>query len=353
MLLAAAACGQPTAPPVAWSDALRQPAAWYGQAEALRIAGNLLCWERACGGWPKNEDMAARLSDADRAALAAKRDQLDATIDNGATHTQMAYLARVHTAQPDDRLLAAFNRGLDYLLAAQYANGGWPQFYPLRRGYYTHITFNDDAMVGVLRALQPIGDGAAPYAFVDAERRARARAAVAKGIDCILACQVRVDGALTAWCAQHDEVTLAPAPARSYELVSLSGAETVPIVRYLMSQAKTPAIVAAVEGAVAWLEKVKLTGIKVVQVTDPKLPGGRDRVVVDDPAAPPLWARFYQIGTNQPIFCDRDGVAKATLAEIGHERRNGYAWYTDRPRDLLAKELPVWRAREDGLGRPE
>ena len=52
----------------------------------------------------------------------------------------------------------AFRRGLDYLLKAQYPNGGWPQFYPLRNGYWSHITYNDDAMAGVLELLRDVAD---------------------------------------------------------------------------------------------------------------------------------------------------------------------------------------------------
>jgi PelA/Pel-15E family pectate lyase len=58
---------------------------------------------------------------------------------------------------------------------------------------------------------------------------------------------------------------------------------------------------------------------------------------------PPLWARFYEIGTNRPIFSDRDGVPKRELSEIGYERRNGYAWLGKWPQHLLAVEYPAWR----------
>jgi lysophospholipase L1-like esterase len=67
--------------------------------------------------------------------------------------------------------------------------------------------------------------------------------------------------------------------------------------------------------------------------------------VVEDTSAPDLWARFYEIGTNQPIFSDRDGVAKRTLAEIGYERRNGYSWLSNWPSTLLTKDYPAWKAR--------
>jgi PelA/Pel-15E family pectate lyase len=90
---------------------------------------------------------------------------------------------------------------------------------------------------------------------------------------------------------------------------------------------------------------VKLNGIRVVKQKDEKAPEGVDTMVVDDPTAPPLWARFYEIGTNRPLFADRDGVAKYSLAEIGHERRNHYTWYVGRPRALLEKDYPAWKAR--------
>jgi PelA/Pel-15E family pectate lyase len=102
--------------------------------------------------------------------------------------------------------------------------------------------------------------------------------------------------------------------------------------------------VEAIEGAVAWFQSVKLPGIRVVQQPDANGPKGFDRKVVQDPAAPPMWARFYEIGTNRPIFADRDGVPKRSLAEIGYERRNGYAWLGYWPAALLEQDYPKWKA---------
>ena len=67
--------------------------------------------------------------------------------------------------------------------------------------------------------------------------------------------------------------------------------------------------------------------------------------MVTDESAPALWARFYEIGTNRPIFCDRDGVAKYRLSEIGSERRNGYAWLGKWSDILLKSEYPKWKER--------
>jgi PelA/Pel-15E family pectate lyase len=332
---------------VRWRDALQQAPAWYASPDAVQLADNVLLWQRASGGWPKNTEMAVTLSSQEAEALARQKGELDATIDNGATYTQLVFLAKVFQATQQPRFKAAFLQGLDYLFAAQYANGGWPQYFPLRKGYYTHITYNDNAMVNVLTLLRELVRQSPGYAFVDAARRHRAAQAVEQGIECILKTQVVVHGQRTVWCAQHDEVTLQPAPARTYEKISLSGSESAGIVRFLLGiEQPSPPIVESIQAAVAWFEKAKLTGIKVVEQRDAALPRGFDRVVMQDAQAPPIWARFYDIVTNRPIFCGRDGVIKASLAEIEHERRTGYGWYSASPAALLAKEYPSWAARQ-------
>ena len=237
-------------------------------------------------------------------------------------------------------------KGVDFVLAAQYANGGWPQAFPNPRGYSAHITFNDGAMTGALGMMQQIALRDADFVFVDDARRAKAADAVKRGIECILKCQIVVRRRPTAWCAQHDEKTLAPRPARTYEKVSISGSESVGVVRFLMSLDKpSPRVIAAVQGAVAWFDRAKITGIRQVTKAAPSLPRGIDKVIVTDPSAPPIWARFYQIGTNKPIFCGRDGKIKATLAEIEAERRTGYSWYGAYPAGLLSRDYPKWQKK--------
>ncbi|MEP7271878.1 MAG: pectate lyase [Acidobacteriota bacterium] len=332
--------------PIRWQDCLSQSDDWYGGLEATRIAGNVIRYQRASGGWPKNIDMAQGLSDRENVELAAHKDDLDATIDNAATTTQIAYLARVFGATRQKRLRDSALSGIDYLVSAQYDNGGWPQYYPRPEGYHRHITFNDDAMIHVMDLLDAVAHRHPVYRFVDERRRIACERGVRQGVECILACQVTIDGRPTAWCAQHDEKSFEPASARTYEKISLSGMETVGIVRFLMRQENPDSsVIAAINNAVAWLEKVKLAGIRVEQRTGADLPNGRDRVVVQDAGATALWARFYEIGSNRPIFSGRDGVVKYSLAEIEAERRNGYQWYGTAPAKLLAQEYPAWCER--------
>jgi PelA/Pel-15E family pectate lyase len=317
---------------------LKKSDAWFAGDEARTIAENVLSYQSELGGWPKNLDTTA-----DR--FAGDRKTLKPTFDNGATTDELRFLARMYAAAKSERCREAFLHGLDYVLQAQYPNGGWPQFYPPGNGYHRHLTFNDGAMVRLMEFLRETY-AENRYNFVDADRRDAANRAFDKGIECILKCQIRAGGKLTAWCAQHDEKDFQPRPARKFELVSLSGCESVGIVRLLMSlDHPCPEVIQAVEGAVGWFEAAKLRGIREARKQDQNSPPGFDKVVVEDSSAPPLWARFYEIGTNRPIFCDRDGVPKHTLAEIGYERRNGYNWLGFWPQPILDKEYPAWKKR--------
>lgn len=335
--------------PVRWRDCLRQKPEWYAGAEAVRIADNVILYQRESGGWPKNIDMAAILGPEERVRIARDRNRIDSTIDNGATIGQLKFLARVFGAAGGPRFRDSFIAGLDYLFAAQYPNGGWPQYFPKLTGYYRHITFNDNAMIGVMELLREIERRKKDYPFVDDKRRGQAGRAIEKGIDCILKCQVRVAGRLTAWCAQHDEVTLAPAAARAYEKVSLSGHESVGIVRFLMGiEDPAPEIAASIEAAVAWFDRVKITGQRLAGPRNGSSGEGCQRLVAAGEGASPLWARFYEIGTDRPIFSGRDGLIKYSLEEIECERRNGYNWYVDTPARLLDREYPAWKKRRLG-----
>jgi pectinesterase len=331
--------------------ATQMPADWYGSADAKKVAETVLFCQQEIGGWAKNKPYHHSLSAKDSAEVIANKNGIAATIDNGATTMEMIFLANVYPQQKDLRYSAAFEKGLDYLLKAQYPNGGWPQFFPFRTGnsvsYAAHITYNDNAMVNVLQLLRAVVASAAPYSALSlsAAVKEKAARAIEKGIECILKTQIRVNGKPTVWCAQHDEVTLLPANARAYELASFSGAESVGIIQFLMEiEQPSPEIIASIQAALQWLEEHKITGIKLVN--QPGADGKRNMVVVEDPNAPPLLARFYDLETGLPFFCDRDGIKKNTLAEIGAERRNGYSWYSDAYLSLQ-KKYNNWKKKQN------
>ena len=316
----------------------KQSTEWFQSEEGRRVADNVLTWQTPHGNWPKGRDTASEPFD-------GKMDDLRGTFDNSATIGELRFLARAFRATNEPRYQRAFLKGLSHIFEAQYPNGGWPQFYPLSKRYHRHITFNDNVMARILELLQDVSESS-DYGFLQTEYRTQAKAAVTKGIDCILRTQIKQDGKRTAWCAQHDEKTLGPAWARSYEPPSISGAESVGVVRFLMSvEEPTPAMIAAVEGAVEWFRRVAIHGIRLERFTDAA--GQNDKRVVADSNAGPLWARFYEIGSNRPIFLDRDSVVRYTFSEIGQERRTGYAYYGSWATRLLTEEYPQWREKHN------
>src|SRR6185436_4037565 len=206
---------------------------WFVSQEARQIGSNVLSWQSVAGSWPKNTDTFTK-------PYKGERSKIKGTFDNRATTPELRFLALLSVATKEPSFVDAFFKGFDHILAAQYPNGGWPQTYPLPTGYGRHITFNDDAMVRLMDFVRETATNAA-YTFIDADRKKRAKQAFDRGIDCILRSQVKVQGKLTAWCAQHDENDLSPRLARAYELVSLSGSESVGLVRLLMSvEPRTP-----------------------------------------------------------------------------------------------------------------
>lgn len=313
-------------------------------------ADNMLLFQREVGGWSKhyNEkavDYKRSYTASEKADIKDNAGRNDATIDNHATTKEIGYLLQTYQKTPNKDYLAAAEKGIRYLLKAQYENGGWPQYYPDLSSYRHEITYNDNAMVDVLNVLKSVAAHKNEYAAVDEKLIAPSQKAIEKGIDCILKTQVVVNGKLTVWCAQHDEKTLQPAKARAFELASLSGAESVGIVEFLMQVPNpSPAIKKSINSAVQWFETAKIKGIKVVDVPDASKPKGFERTVVPDENSV-IWARFYEIATNEPFFCGRDGVKKTNLSDIEYERRTGYAYYGNWPAKILDKKYPEWQKK--------
>lgn len=310
---------------------------FYKTEEAKLIGEQILTFQRITGGWPKNIDMAKPLTDDELAkVLKDKQRRDDSTIDNSATTMQMKFLARLFQATGNKRYSDSFCKAVDYLLSGQYNDGGWPQFWPETQGYQFHITYNDDAIVNILNLFQEIIKAEYPYCgtLTDKKLRKKLEISVSKTIECILATQIVNNGELTIWCQQHDHETYKPAKARSYELPSYCPQESASLLMFLMAQPNPDKrIKNAVHSAMRWFDKYKLKGYRLIRE-------GRwgaadsDVKLVKDPTAGPLWARYYDLERCEPYVCDRDGIPRRHLHQIGHERRTGYSWYGERPAEL-------------------
>ena len=313
-------------------------------------AENMLLWQRSNGGWPKepyNDFSGYEREQTAGEVLTAQntKDNTDTTIDNNHTVGELRYLLSAYKSTNNPDYLDAVIRAIDYLFEAQYDNGGWPQYYPDTSGYRHQITFNDNAMVNVMNLMWDISKSQNNTDVLDSSYIDKSVTAFNKGIDVILQTQNTVNGKKTAWCAQHDEVTLLAVTARSYELPSNSGSESVGVVRTLMLVENPSAeIIQAVKDAIAWFEEVKIVGYNLIGVTGAQYENGYDKVLVES-TGNIMWGRFYDLETNLPFFCSRDGIKRNTIAEISHERRNGYSWYGNWPKNIIASEYTSWKSK--------
>ena len=322
----------------------------YSPSEIRMIADNIIMFQKNNGGWTKNYDMQAVLTKEQKQAVINAKDETNTTFDNGATYSQVQYLADVYTKTKDDKYKDVCIKGINFILEAQYDNGGFPQFYPDRSGYRKYITFNDGAMIGVMELLYRISENAPEFSFIDEELHDKVKKAFNKGIDCILKCQIVENGVKTAWCQQHDNVDFHPQNARTFEPAAICNGESTGIV-FLLMQINNPSVevINSIQGAIKWFEESKIYGIKVIQVDSSHADymyhsTDKDKVVAEDPDAPPIWTRFYEPVTHKPLFCRRDGKLVYSLAEVERERRTGYRWYIDWP-EFVLKLYPAWQKK--------
>jgi hypothetical protein len=241
--------------------------------------------------------------------------------DDDNTQSVIRFLVRFCVAaasRPDPRdteIAEARDYALRKLVEAQYPNGAWPQrwaetphdperfpvvqaslpedyprTYP-QTPYYGHYTLNDathrDCVSTLLEAHRLTG--VADY-----------REAARRGADFLLLAQLPAPQ--PAWAQQYD-AAMQPAWARAFEPPAVCTSESGGVLALLLemySEFGDTRYLDAAKAALPWFERVRL---------------GPDR-----------WARLYEIGTDRPIYGDRDGRIHYSLETISEERRTGYSW---------------------------
>ncbi len=314
--------------------------AFSGDLEAaVKQAENYVSWQMDHGGWTKSMPYDRAWDGKEKRTSQFGPDGVTelGTIDNNATTNEIRFIAQAYRESGKEQLKQSVEKGLDFLLTMQYDTGGWPQVYPKRGAegdrvqYSNFVTYNDGAMIKVLDLIDDILNKKYPFDqdWLDPKYYDSLEKAAQSGLDYILKSQIKANGKLTAWGGQHDPYTYEAMYARIYEHPSVATMESVGIVRYLMSRPdQTPEIKQAVRSALEWFDEVKLEGIRYVSA-DPE-----GKYFVEDTKSD-TWYRFYEIGTNLPIFSGRDGVIKRTIQEIEEERRNGYSWGGSYAKQLL------------------
>lgn len=304
----------------------------------ITIADNYVTWQMSHGGWDKGIELhetrpwngtERKNASSGWRPASGYGDELG-TIDNDATYTHMLHIAKVYAATNDSKYKDSVLKGLDFIFKLQTEKGGMTQVYPKRGSYSDYVTFNDNAMANVLNMLLDMRDGVYPFHtdIITPEYKEKINTCIDKATDYILKAQLLQNGVKTAWCAQHDPVTYEARGARAYELPSISGSETIAVVKYLMRIEQTPEVKEAVDCAIAWLKKSELKNTAF----DNKDPNGEYFKYKEGSS---VWYRFYEISNNDPIFADRDGSKYTDISKISEERRTGYSWAGNWPKKLL------------------
>lgn len=256
--------------------------------DAARDAARALAWgQRKEGGWDHRVDVALLTPLSKKPERKSGHSTFDDDISQGA----LSFLMSLDQELDEDWLTDAVELGLSFMTESQFENGAWPQWYPLQGGYHDLYTFNDNAINDCIRIMLKAHRLYGREEFLKS-------AEVGGGF--IIASQLAPPQA--GW-AQQYSLDMKPAWARKFEPPGVCSAATAGNIRTLVDlyvHTKDEKYLSPIPAAIEWLRKSKIGGI--------------------------LWSRFYELGTNKPIFGDHDGKVHYTYEEISEERKKGYAW---------------------------
>jgi hypothetical protein len=278
-----------------------------GDAEFLKAAraaaGALIECQLASGGWDSDFDFAPDAANkyhlrrqvlAGDAETGKRRNR--STLDDNKTQSALLFLlelAHLPESREDRELQEALRFGLDAVLAAQFPNGAWPQQFsgpadpstPVKKATYPSqwprtfpavkydgfYTLNDGNMEKLVELMLRAHELTGEARYLESAKKA--------GEFFILA---QMPEPQPAWAQQYD-FDMHPVWARKFEPPSVSGGETVGVLRALIDLwvvTGEERFLKPVPSAMKWLEASAL-------------PDGRH-------------ARFYELQTNKPLYFVKD-----------------------------------------------
>ncbi len=298
----------------------------------VEIGKFIVSWQLDNGGWTKDkEEIYLRYWDgAEPKAKYYQQDHVTplGTIDNGgATVGEIMYLAKAYDHSREVSFKESINRGIDFVLEMQYPSGAFPQVYPRQDGdisnYENMATINDDATINVLDLLFRIKnrEGYFNRNLIDETTRIEASDAFDRGLEFLLGAQIEVDGQLTVWAAQHNPLTYLPEAGRGFEPVALVSKESIHIIWFLESldMEDDAKIRKSITAARNWVEEVVVRNVKYHRE-------GVDGEYFVPEAGVNTWYRFYEIGTNEPLYGISEGNSSHDIMDLDIERRHNYGW---------------------------
>ena len=258
--------------------------------DAARDVARALVWgQRRIGGWDHRVDVAHLTPD----AKTSIRKEGRCTFDDNITQGALKFLIDADSTIDEPWLTEGVELGIAFMIKSQFANGAWPQWYPLRGGYYDYYTFNDNAINDCIDVMLK-----AHKAYGNDEYLASAR----RGGDFIIASQL--PGPQAGWAQQYSH-DMKPAWARSFEPPGVCTAVTARNIRTLVQlylYTKDAKYLAPIPAAIEWLNESKI--------------------------GDNLWARLYEVGSNRPIYGDREDGNKVhyDYEKVSLKERSSYGW---------------------------
>lgn len=234
----------------------------------------------------------------------------NATFDDAGTAEASQLLLRIYLEKRETKYRAPLQRAIQFVLDAQYPNGGWPQRYPFvengglhgKPDYTPYITFNDDVAGENLEFLLYAYHGLASQGRGDA----RLLDAIHRGMDIYVKTQQPLPQ--PAWGLQHFPDTLKPAGARTIEPQAYATHATGTNIRSMLGFYRLtgdPKYMARLPEALDWLDQVRAApALRQPGRTHPT---------------------FILEGTNTPVYIHRKGSNSS----------NGQYYVDDNPNTLV------------------
>ncbi len=287
---------------------------------AVAVADSLIWGQMESGGWRYVIDFLGEGNYRYRHEADGDPDDDNwVTFDDDVSQSAIRLLMGVDQIMERDPYTEATMYALDFMMESQFPNGAWPQVYPLSGDYpdrYSdYYTFNDqvinDCISTMMEAYELYGD----HRYLKSAERAG---------DFIIKSQLQEPQ--PGWAQQYDW-DMNPAWARSFEppavcsRVTGDNIETL-LELYLFTGNET--YLEPIPAAIEWFNRSRI---------------GED-----------TWARFYELGTNIPIYCDRDRKLTYNISDLGDERRYGYGWQGGYGKGAIRMyQMVMDKGREDYL----
>ncbi len=288
---------------------------------ARRVAMCIIGGQMSCGGWNYMFDLAGEDSIREWYATIGKQAWRleefqhyygNATFDDEATKHCSEFLLRIYLEKRDEALLAPLRRAIDFFVRSQYANGGWPQRFPLmydhpfrgKADYSSFITLNDNVMVEnidfLLQCYTQLG-------------MAELREPILRAMH--LMRDLQQPEPLAGWADQYEPASLQPAHARSYEPRSVNTGTTVGMFFQMIQYYRLTGDASFLEGlpaAIDFLESQRLPSSLAAKVRRTQLQ--EDEI---------LMPRFIDPDTRRPLYVHRKGSNVANGAYYMDENTDG------------------------------